>query len=140
MSGVAGAHRSTVDFLPVTDNEIQEGQPGIAKAALFGLCPKCGAKTMFSGPTKFAGSCGSCNLDFNGFNVGDGPAVFLTMGVGALIIIMALLFDTAVRPPFWVHALIWIPVTVAMVIGALRFTKGALLASEYRNHAGEGKL
>lgn len=95
---------------------------------------------MFSGPTKFAGRCGSCDLDFDGFNVGDGPAAFLTMGVGALIITMALLFDTAVRPPFWVHAIIWVPTTIVMVIGALRFAKGALLASEYRNRAGEGKL
>ncbi len=140
MFGVAGARRTTVDRDSVTDNKIQEGQPGIAKAALFGLCPKCGAKTMFSGPTKFAARCGSCDLDFDGFNVGDGPAAFLTMGVGALIITMALLFDTAVHPPFWVHVIIWIPVTVAMVIGALRVVKGALLASEYRNRAGEGKL
>jgi uncharacterized protein (DUF983 family) len=124
----------------VTGSNNPERQPGIAKAAFFGLCPACGAKTMFVAPTKFAGHCRSCDLDFDSFNVGDGPAAFLTMGVGALIIMMALLLDTAIRPPFWVHAVIWVPVTVVMVIGALRFVKGALLASEYRNRAGEGKL
>jgi uncharacterized protein (DUF983 family) len=123
----------------VTEYKIPEGQPSIAKAALFGLCPSCGAKTMFAAPTKFADRCGSCGLDYSAFNVGDGPAAFLTMGVGALVIMLALLLDTAVRPPFWVHVIIWVPVTIIMVIGSLRVAKGALLAAEYRNRAGEGK-
>lgn len=93
---------------------------------------------MFSAATKFSNNCAICELDYTGFNVGDGPAAFLTMGVGALVIILALLFDTAVRPPFWVHVIIWVPVTIAMVVGALRVAKGALLVSEYRNRAGEG--
>jgi uncharacterized protein (DUF983 family) len=139
MSGVAGARRSTVDPPPMTELKIQEGQPSIAKAALFGLCPSCGAKTMFAAPTKFADRCNSCGLDYSSFNVGDGPAAFLTMGVGAIIILLALLLDNAVRPPFWVHVIIWVPVTIAMVIGSLRVAKGALLAAEYRNRAGEGK-
>ncbi len=122
----------------VSSTKTPEGQPGIAKAALFGLCPACGAKTMFIAPTKFAERCGSCGLDYASFNVGDGPAAFLTMGVGALVITMAILLDNALRPPFWVHVIIWVPVTIALVVGALRFAKGALLASEHRNRAGEG--
>ena len=140
MSGVAGARRSTADRIPVTDSNIQEGQPGVAKAALFGLCPQCGATTMFIAPTKFSEKCGSCGLDYSSFNVGDGPAAFLTMGVGALVIVLAILLDEALRPPFWVHLIIWLPVTVALVVGALRFAKGALLVSEYKNRAGEGSL
>lgn len=139
MSGAAGAHQSTRDGRQVSKEKIHEGQPGIAKAALFGLCPNCGAKTMFVAPTKFSDQCSGCGLHYSSFNVGDGPAAFLTMGVGALIIILALLFDTAARPPFWVHIIIWVPVTVIMVVGALRVAKGALLVSECRNRAGEGE-
>lgn len=123
----------------MTNNKIPEGQPGIAKAALFGLCPRCGAKTLFSGSAKFADRCGSCGLDYSRFNVGDGPAAFLTMGVGAIIIILAILLDIATRPPFWVHVIIWVPVTAALTLFLLRFAKGALLASEYRNRAGEDR-
>lgn len=117
----------------------QEGQPGIGRAALLGLCPRCGQKTLFAKLTQFAPECSSCKLDFSAFNVGDGPAAFLTMVIGALIIFLAISFDVAVRPPFWVHLLIWIPVTTLMVIGSLRIAKAALLAAEHHNKAGEGQ-
>jgi len=67
-----------------------EGQPGIARAALFGLCPRCGARTLFDGVAKFAPQCPACKLDYTQFNVGDGPAAFLTLIVGALIVGLAL--------------------------------------------------
>jgi uncharacterized protein (DUF983 family) len=117
--------------------KIHEGQPGIAKAALFGLCPQCGAKTLFAGPARFADRCGNCGLDYAGFNVGDGPAALLTLGIGALIIVLALILDTAVRPPFWVHVTIWVPVTAAMTVYSLRVSKAALLAAEHYNRAKE---
>lgn len=119
------------------ENKITEGQPGIAKAALFGLCPQCGAKTMFAGPARFADRCANCGLDYSGFNVGDGPAALLTMFIGALIIVLAIITDIAVRPPFWVHVIIWVPVTAAMTLISLRVAKGALLVAEYRNRARE---
>ncbi len=119
------------------DAKIHEGQPGIARAALFGLCPQCGAKTLFAGPARFADKCASCGLDFASFNVGDGPAALLTLFIGALVIVLALMLDTAIRPPFWVHVLIWVPVTAAMTVYALRISKAALLAAEHRNTARE---
>lgn len=119
------------------DNDIHEGQPGISKAALFGLCPQCGSKTLFAGPARFADKCPSCELDYSGFNVGDGPAALLTMFIGGLIIILAIMTDIALRPPFWVHVIIWVPVTAAMTVYSLRIAKAALLAAEYRNRARE---
>lgn len=123
----------------MTRNETQEGQPGIAKAALSALCPQCGSKTLYAGLTRFANRCPTCGLDFDSFNVGDGPAAFLTMGIAAIIIVLAILLDIAARPPFWVHAVIWIPVTTAMTVWSLRVAKAALLAAEFRNRAGEGR-
>ncbi len=106
-------------------------------AAVFGLCPECGAKTLFSGVSRFSEKCDSCGLDYSSYNVGDGPAAFVTMGVGALVIVLAILFDIAARPPFWVHVIIWIPVTVAVTIFSLRVAKGLLLIAEHRRGAGE---
>ncbi len=121
------------------DSENFEGRPGIAKAALFGLCPECGAKTLFAGTTKFSERCESCGLDYAAFNVGDGPAALLTMAIGALVIILAIIVDTIFRPPFWVHIIIWVPFTAATTVASLRVAKGALLALEHRNRAGEGR-
>ncbi|MGL5838940.1 MAG: DUF983 domain-containing protein [Sphingorhabdus sp.] len=117
-----------------------KGQPGLAEAALFGLCPECGAKTLFAAPATFAPRCTSCGLDYSAFNVGDGPAAILTLFLGALIIALAIGLDIAVRPPFWVHALIWVLLTAIMVLFSLRFAKGVLLISEHRNRAAEGRL
>ena len=119
------------------DNDIHEGQPGISKAALFALCPRCGNETLFAGPARFADKCPGCGLDYSGFNVGDGPAALLTMFIGALIIILAIMTDIALRPPFWVHVIIWVPVTAAMTVYTLRVAKAALLAAEYKNRARE---
>ncbi len=120
--------------------ENTKGQPGMVQAALFGLCPRCSAKTLFQNPVHFSDRCEPCSLDYSRFNVGDGPAAFLTLLVGALIISMAIMLDIAVRPPFWVHVIIWVPLTIVMVVLSLRVAKGALLVSEYRNRAGEGSL
>lgn len=114
-----------------------EGQPSIARAALFGLCPQCGHKTLFAGLGQFADRCANCGLDFSSYNVGDGPAALLTMGIGALIIVLALIVDTAFRPPFWVHVIIWVPFTAALTVATLRMAKAALLAAEHRNRARE---
>ena len=121
------------------DNQT-EGQPGIALAALSGSCPKCGARTLFDGLANFAPRCRACGLDFSQFNVGDGPAAFLTLIIGAVIVILALVVDSAFQPPMWVHALLWIPLTAALVIGGLRGCKAWLLIAEYRRSAGEGHI
>lgn len=115
------------------------GQPGIVPAALFGLCPGCGARTLFNGAVKFARRCRTCGLDFGRFNVGDGPAAFLTLIIGGLVTALALWLEVAVHPPFWVHAVLWVPITTAAVIWGLRAGKAALLAAEFRRNAGEGR-
>jgi uncharacterized protein (DUF983 family) len=117
------------------DNE--KGQPGIGQAALFGLCPRCGEKTLFDGLLRFADKCDKCNLDFSRFNVGDGPAALVTLAVGTITVGLAIWLQLSVEPPLWVHALLWIPLTIALVIGFLRVTKAGLLASEYNNDARE---
>lgn len=117
-----------------------EGQPNTASAALLGLCPRCGAKTLFGGLAGFAPRCRACGLDFGQFNVGDGPAAFLTLIVGAVIAICAIWVQLSFEPPFWVHALLWIPLATVLVIAGLRIAKAWLLGSEYRRRAGEGRL
>ena len=117
--------------------DTKKGQPRLGEAALFGLCPRCGAKTLFHGLTAFAPRCRACGLDFAAFNVGDGPAAFLTMIVGAVVVILAVTLQLAAEPPWWVHVLLWVPLTTFGVIGGLRVAKAALLWSEFRQKAGE---
>ena len=110
------------------------------QVALHGLCPRCGAKTLFAGLARFADKCPNCGLDLSSFNVGDGPAAFLTLILGAIITALAIWLELTLHPPLWLHMLIWIPVTAGGVVLSLRAAKGALIAAEYRNAAHEGRL
>ncbi len=123
--------------MPSGNPDHQKGQPGMAEAALFGLCPRCGARSLFGGVAKFAPRCRVCGLDYTQFNVGDGPAAFLILIVGALVVGLAVWLQVSVAPPFWVHALLWVPLSTALVIFGLRAAKAALMLAEYRNKAGE---
>ena len=114
--------------------------PSIVDAGLKGLCPRCGAPTLFAGWIKFAERCRACGLDLAQFNVGDGPAAFLTLILGTIVVALAIALELTLHPPLWVHMLIWIPVTLAGVVASLRLAKGALLAAEYRNAAREGRI
>ena len=98
-----------------------------------GLCPRCGARTLFAGIATFASRCRACGLDYAAFNVGDGPAAFLIFIVGGIVVALAIALELSVAPPWWVHALLWVPLTAFLTIGLLRIAKGLLLALEYRH-------
>jgi uncharacterized protein (DUF983 family) len=115
------------------------GETSSLQAALKGDCPRCGAHTLFAGWVGFAPKCRNCGLDFDSFNVGDGPAAFLIFIVGTITVVSALVVDGAFSPPWWVH-LVWIPVASALTVGGLRLSKGWLLAQEYKHRAREGRL
>jgi uncharacterized protein (DUF983 family) len=108
------------------------------RAAVAGECPRCGSRTLFAAWIRFADRCRGCGLDFSSFNVGDGPAAFLILIVGAIVVAGALVLDAAAEPPFWVH-LIWIPIAALLTIGGLRLAKAWLLGQEYRHRAREGR-
>lgn len=125
---------------PVAATDATATAPAPVQAGLRGLCPRCGKPTLFAGWARFADRCPACGLDFAGFNVGDGPAAFLTLILGAIVVGLAIWLELAVGPPLWVHMLIWIPFTAAGVIGSLRIAKGAMMALEYHNAAREGRI
>jgi len=112
---------------------------GLAARLPFGACPRCRAKTLFAGVVTFAERCNSCALDFSRFNVGDGPAAFLTLGIGAVVSALAIWLQLAAEPPFWIHAVLWVPLTTFAVVAGLRYSKAKLLAAEWRRKAGEAR-
>jgi uncharacterized protein (DUF983 family) len=126
--------------MPAMPDPLPATAPEPFACGLHGLCPRCGAKTLFAGFAKFANRCGACGLDYNAFNVGDGPAAFLTLGIGTIVLVLALTLELTAHPPWWLHVLLWVPITAGAVLGSLRIAKGWLLALEYRNRAREGRV
>lgn len=116
-----------------------EDSKAAVRRALAGRCPRCGKGRLFSGLVAFAKACPACALDYSAFNVGDGAASFLILGVGAIITTLALWLELSFEPAWWVHVILWLPLTLILSLGLMRLAKGALLALEYANNAREGR-
>ena len=110
------------------------------RSALLGKCPQCGRGQLFASLAGFAPACVVCGLDFSRFNVGDGPAAFLTLVIGGIVTGLAMWLELTLHPAWWVHVLLWTPMVVLGTIYALRAGKAALLALEFRHKAEEGRL
>ena len=113
--------------------------PTLAGASLKGLCPRCGAHGLFAGPVNFADGCRACGLDYQSYNIGDGPAAFLILIVGAILAGSAIMVDLSFSPPWWVHS-VWLPVGIVLTVVGLRVGKAALLYQSYRHQAREGRI
>ena len=113
--------------------------PSVLSASLKGGCPRCGKGRLFRGYLAVRSSCSSCELDFSGFEAGDGPAVFVILIVGAIVAGGALVTEVAYQPPYWVHALIWGPALVILSLAFLRPLKACLIVLQYKHRAEEGR-
>ncbi|MGO4831442.1 DUF983 domain-containing protein [Rhizobiaceae sp. 2RAB30] len=109
-------------------------------AGLKGRCPRCGEGRLFSGFLTVARSCGVCRLDYSFADAGDGPAVFVILIIGFIVVGLALWLEVNFGPPLWLHLLLWIPLTLVLSLTALRLIKGVLITLQYRNKAAEGRL
>ena len=115
-------------------------EPTTARAALLGRCPRCGGSSLFDGYLKIAPHCTACGLDYAMFDPGDGPAVFVILIVGAIVAGSALFVEVKYEPPYWVHAVLWLPLILFLSFVMLRLVKAALLVLQYKHKAGEGRL
>ncbi|MEO5322060.1 DUF983 domain-containing protein [Mesorhizobium sp. CC13] len=109
-------------------------------AGLKGRCPRCGEGKLFSGFLEVGKQCGVCLLDYSFADAGDGPAVFVILIIGFVVVGLALWTEVSLAPPLWLHFLLWIPLAVILSLTALRLLKGVLITLQYRNKAAEGRL
>jgi uncharacterized protein (DUF983 family) len=112
-------------------------QPPV-QVGLAGRCPRCGQGRLFDGLLKLAPRCRACGLDFA--DPGDGAAMFVILIGNVLLLAAALWLEFSFEPPFWVHILLWPPISLGYCILALRLIKGVLVALQYGNRAAEGRL
>ena len=96
-------------------------------------CPACGRAPLFEGFLRVRTNCGSCGADLSGQDSGDGPAAFIILLVGAVVVAAALFAEIAYSPPVWLHMVLWLPLSVLLVLGLMRPFKAILIALQYRN-------
>jgi uncharacterized protein (DUF983 family) len=109
-------------------------------AGLMCRCPACGQGKLFHGFLGLPPRCKVCGLDYGFIDAGDGPAVFVILFAGFIVVGSALLVEVFYQPPFWVHALLWGPLILLTTLAPLRPMKGLLIALQYHHKAAEGRL
>ncbi len=114
-------------LMPNGESQKTKGQPGITQAALFGLCPCCGAKGLWDGSANLAGKCNACGQDFARHEPKGRGLYLIVLPVTILLVLAALKLDEAVQLPVWVLVPLWGIVVPLAVIGALRFAKTVVL-------------
>lgn len=103
-------------------------------------CPRCGVGGLFKpGALAFdlQEKCESCGLDFTKNDSADGPAVFLIFILGFSIVPLALLAESLLHPPLWVHAIVWTVVVLGLTLGALKPLKSYVIHLQYKHRPGD---
>ena len=108
-------------------------------AGLTGRCPACGKGRMFEKFLSVRPRCETCGLDFSFADAGDGPAIFIILFAGFVVVGAALVVEVLYRPPYWVHAALWGPLILLVTLAPLRSMKGLLIALQFHHKAAEGR-
>tara|TARA_R110002167_G_scaffold176884_1_gene376569 strand:+ start:143 stop:574 length:432 start_codon:yes stop_codon:yes gene_type:complete len=104
--------------------------PAILRGAQY-LCPSCGERNLFRAFLKIADTCGNCGAELHHHRADDAPPYFTIMIVGHIIVPGALMLERWQQPETWVHWLIWIPLTLALIFMLLPRVKGALVGLQW---------
>src|SRR2546423_13973338 len=79
-------------------------------------CPRCGKGKLFQGFLTLRPRCEACGLDYAFIDAGDGPAVFVILIAGFIVVGSALVVEFKYAPPFWLHAVLWLPLILATTL------------------------
>lgn len=94
-------------------------------------CPACGVGALFRRYLKVSDSCAHCGEDLHHHRADDAPAYFTIVIVGHVVVSLVLMVEMAYRPPLWLHAALWLPLTIALAVALLAPIKGTLVALQW---------
>jgi uncharacterized protein (DUF983 family) len=109
----------------------------LAQAMMRGLrcrCPNCGEGRLFRAYLKVVDRCAVCGTDLHHQRADDAPPYFVMLITGHIVVPSALIVETEFAPPLWLHALIWLPLTLALALGLLQPIKGAIVGWQWANY------
>lgn len=87
-------------------------------------CPACGTGAMFRRYLKVADACPRCGEELHHHRADDAPPYFTIVIVGHIVVSLVLAVEMAYRPPLWLHAALWLPLTVILTLLILPPVKG----------------
>ena len=112
-------------------------KPSPLVAGLRQRCPACGKGPVFSGYLRLRDRCEACGADFRAADAGDGPAVFVILVVGALVVPLALVLQFGLKLPAFAVLGLTMAATVALCLALLPVFKATLFALQWHHKASE---
>jgi len=112
---------------PTSENRSRQG----LLRGLLGRCPNCGQGSLFQRYLKVNSACADCGLALDEFRADDAPPYFTIMIVGHIIVPAMLLLEQIRHPAEWVHAALWLPLTLVMTLALLPRIKGAVIGFQW---------
>jgi len=106
-----------------------------------GKCPHCGQGRLFGRFLKVADSCDACGEEYHHHRADDLPAYLVIVVVGHIVVGAFMGMENVFTLTTWQHLAIWVPITLAMTVGLLQPTKGAVVGLQWalRMHGFSGK-
>ena len=96
-----------------------------------GRCPNCGEGHLFCAFLKVTDRCEVCGEDYSHHRADDFPAYIVIVLVGHIVVPLVLETEITFQPPYWVHAALWIPLTLGLSLALLQPVKGAVVALQW---------
>ncbi len=119
---------------PVYRNADRGSDRPVLEAMLRGArlkCPACGTGALYRRYLKVLNACPNCGEELHHHRADDAPPYFTIVIVGHIVVSLVLLVEMTYRPPLWVHAALWTPLTLVLALGLLPSIKGALVGLQW---------
>jgi uncharacterized protein (DUF983 family) len=96
-----------------------------------GRCPACGKGALYRRYLKVADRCPACAEELHHHRADDAPPYFTILIVGHLVVGGVMMVEDFFHPSYWVHTLMWVPLTIGLSLWLLPRIKGALIGLQW---------
>ncbi len=94
-------------------------------------CPRCGEGALFRAYLKVNDTCPTCAEELHHQRADDAPPYLTIFFVGHAVVASMLTVDMLYAWPMWLHALVWLPLTIGLSLGLLPLFKGAFIGLQW---------
>ena len=125
---------STQPLLPAAEALQRPPRRPVWPAVRRGLlkrCPACGVGSIYRAFLKVVDRCPHCTEELHHHRADDAPPYFTMLIVGHVVVGGVLWLEQAAAPAMWVHAALWLPLTLLLSLLLLPRVKGALVGLQW---------
>lgn len=99
--------------------------PVAMRRGFLSRCPACGQTKLFYAFLKVEPVCANCGAPLGSARADDAPPYFTIVIVAHIVIGLLVWVEVAYSPPLWVHAAVFLPLTVILTFALMQPVKGA---------------